>query len=45
MSGSGNWVLFNNLLVTAKVLILLFFVAFGLGFFSPGNFTPLAPEI
>ena len=44
MSGSGNRVLFNNLLVTAKVLILLFFVAFGLGFFSPGNFTPLAPE-
>jgi basic amino acid/polyamine antiporter, APA family len=42
--GLRESVLFNNLLVTAKVLILLFFVAFGLGFFSPGNFTPLAPE-
>ncbi len=35
---------FNNILVTAKVLILLFFVAFGLGFFHPGYFSPLAPE-
>ena len=42
--GLRESVLFNNLLVAAKVLILLFFVAFGLGFFSPGNFTPLAPE-
>ncbi|MDD1687842.1 amino acid permease [Methanoregula sp.] len=42
--GLKESVLFNNLLVTAKVLILLFFVAFGLGFFRPGNFTPFAPE-
>ena len=42
--GLKESVLFNNILVTAKVLILLFFVAFGLGFFSPGNFTPLVPE-
>ena len=34
----------NNILVTVKVLILLFFVAFGLGFFSVGNFTPPAPS-
>ncbi len=32
--------LLNNVLVTVKVLILLFFVAFGLGFFNVGNFTP-----
>jgi basic amino acid/polyamine antiporter, APA family len=33
----------NNTLVTLKVLILLFFIAFGLGFFSTTNLTPLAP--
>jgi APA family basic amino acid/polyamine antiporter len=42
--GLKESVLFNNILVSLKVLILLFFVAFGLGFFHPGNFTPLAPE-
>ncbi len=42
--GLKESVLFNNILVTLKVLILLFFVAFGLGFFRPGNFTPPAPE-
>ena len=42
--GLRESILFNNILVTAKVLILLFFVAFGLGFLRPGNFTPLAPE-
>jgi len=42
--GLKESVLFNNILVTLKVLILLFFVAFGLGFFQPGNFTPFAPE-
>ena len=42
--GLKESVLFNNLLVTAKVLILLFFVAFGMGFLRPGNFTPFAPE-
>jgi basic amino acid/polyamine antiporter, APA family len=34
----------NNLLVTFKVLILLFFIAFGLGFFSATNLTPFAPS-
>ena len=43
-AGVKESVLFNNLLVTVKVLILLFFVAFGLGFFRPGNFVPFAPE-
>ncbi len=42
--GLRESVLFNNTLVTLKVLILLFFVAFGLGFFKPGNFVPLSPE-
>ncbi len=42
--GLKESVLFNNLLVTLKILILLFFVAFGLGFFKPGNFTPFLPE-
>ena len=41
--GLKESLLFNNILVTAKVLILLFFVAFGLGFFRPGNFTPFMP--
>ncbi len=40
--GLKESVLFNNILVTAKVLILMFFVAFGLGFLRPGNFTPFA---
>jgi APA family basic amino acid/polyamine antiporter len=35
--------LLNNALVTSKVLILLFFVAVGLGFFRVDHFTPLAP--
>jgi len=34
----------NNLLVTFKILILLFFIAFGLGFFSTTNLTPFAPS-
>ena len=34
----------NNLLVTFKVLILLFFIAFGLGFFSTTNLSPFAPS-
>jgi basic amino acid/polyamine antiporter, APA family len=42
--GLKESVLFNNILVTLKVLILLFFVAFGLGFFRPGNFIPFAPD-
>jgi basic amino acid/polyamine antiporter, APA family len=42
--GIKESVLFNNLLVTLKVLILLFFIAFGLGYFHPGNFSPFAPE-
>ena len=35
--------LLNNLLVTLKVLILLFFIAFGLGFFNGSHVTPFAP--
>jgi APA family basic amino acid/polyamine antiporter len=35
--------LLNNTLVTLKVLILLFFVAFGLGFFNGVHLTPFAP--
>ena len=42
--GLKESVLFNNILVILKVLILLFFVAFGLGFFRPGNFIPFAPD-
>jgi APA family basic amino acid/polyamine antiporter len=41
--GLKGSVLFNNTLVTLKILILLFFVAFGLGYFRPGNFIPFAP--
>ncbi len=33
----------NNTLVTLKVLILLFFVIYGLGYFSGGHVTPFAP--
>lgn len=42
--GLKGSVLFNNLLVMAKILILLFFIAFGLGFVTSGTFTPFAPE-
>jgi APA family basic amino acid/polyamine antiporter len=42
-AGLKESVLFNNVLVTLKVLILLFFIAFGLGFFRPANFIPFAP--
>ena len=35
--------LLNNILVTLKVLILLFFIAFGLGFFNGSHVTPFAP--
>jgi APA family basic amino acid/polyamine antiporter len=35
--------LLNNLLVTLKVLILLFFIAFGLGFFNDSHTMPFAP--
>jgi len=41
--GIRDSVVFNNLLVSLKVLILIFFVAFGAGFVKPGNFTPFAP--
>ena len=41
--GLKESVLLNNLLVTVKVLILLFFIAFGLGFFRPANFIPFSP--
>jgi basic amino acid/polyamine antiporter, APA family len=42
--GVQESVLLNNLLVSVKVLILLFFIGFGLGFFQPGNFTPFNPD-
>jgi APA family basic amino acid/polyamine antiporter len=42
--GVKESVLVNNLLVTTKVLILLFFIGFGLGFFQPGNFALFASE-
>jgi APA family basic amino acid/polyamine antiporter len=42
--GLKESMLFNNILVTAKVLILLFFIAFGLGYFRPGNLIPPAPQ-
>ncbi len=35
--------LLNNLLVSLKVLILLFFIGFGLGFFNVSHVTPFAP--
>jgi APA family basic amino acid/polyamine antiporter len=41
--GLKGSVLFNNILVMAKIAILLFFIAFGLGFFRPGMFTPFLP--
>jgi len=41
--GLKESVLFNNSLVIVKVLILFFFVAFGLVFFRMGNFVPFAP--
>ena len=42
--GLKGSVLFNNLLVMAKILILVFFIAFGLGFLRPDNFIPFTPE-
>jgi basic amino acid/polyamine antiporter, APA family len=35
--------LINSILVTLKVLILLFFIAFASGYFKISNFTPFAP--
>jgi basic amino acid/polyamine antiporter, APA family len=42
--GLKGSVLFNNLLVMAKILILLFFIVFGLGFVRPGTFTLSEPD-
>jgi len=36
--------LVNNALVVAKILVLLFFIVFGLGFIQFGNFTPFMPK-
>jgi len=35
--------LLNNFLVAAKLLILAFFIIFGLAYVNPANFTPFAP--
>ena len=35
--------LLNNTLVSLKILILLFFIAFGLGYFNGSQMTPFAP--
>jgi len=43
ISGMKDSIHLNNLLVTLKVSILLFFIAFGLGFFHVTNFVPPAP--
>jgi basic amino acid/polyamine antiporter, APA family len=42
-AGLRESALLNNILVSVKVLILLFFIAFGLGFFQPANLVPFAP--
>jgi len=42
--GLKESVIFNNFLVTLKVLILIFFIVYGLGFFRLDNFTPFVPE-
>lgn len=42
-TGLKESILFNDILVTVKVLILLFFIGFGLAFISPANFTPFIP--
>jgi len=34
----------NNFLVVSKILILVFFIALGLGFFNIENFSPVAPR-
>jgi len=43
-AGVRESALLNNVLVSVKVLILLFFIAFGLGFVSFSRFTPLMPS-
>jgi APA family basic amino acid/polyamine antiporter len=42
-AGLKESTLLNNLLVVVKVLVLLFFIAFGLGFFKTVNLEPFAP--
>ena len=41
--GTRKSALLNNLLVVTKVLILTFFVIFGLAYINPTNFTPFEP--
>ena len=41
--GIQTTTLINNVLVLAKILILIFFIAFGLWFFNIGNFAPVTP--
>lgn len=42
--GIQTTTLLNNGLVLAKILILLFFIGFGLCFFNIGNFSPASPS-
>ncbi|MCW4007400.1 MAG: APC family permease [Candidatus Bathyarchaeota archaeon] len=41
--GARQSALLNNILVTAKVLILFFFIILGACYMSPANFTPFEP--
>jgi len=41
--GTRESALFNNIVVTAKVLVVLFFIAIGFGHVQPGNWTPYFP--
>ncbi len=43
LAGVKESTIFNNLLVTVKVVVLLFFVLFGLTFTAGSNFLPFAP--
>ena len=41
--GTRESALFNNIVVTAKVLVVLFFIAFGVGHVNTGNWVPYFP--
>jgi APA family basic amino acid/polyamine antiporter len=42
--GIRHSALLNNILVAAKLLILAFFIVFGLAYINPSNFTPFLPS-